>query len=721
MPLTRIFVGCSLCIVILWLFAISALVSASPADSTTRALLKTLVPEATRITDKTPIAADKPPVWTLYKEETLLGYAFQSIDVVDIPAYSGKPINMLVAMDPQGKFIASKVLEHHEPILLVGIPEQKLFDFAQLYSGFSVTDTIRIGGSNNPDVISFDAISGATVTVMVVNETIMRAARKVARALELPGFSASDQVLPATIKANLYTPADWLQLLGDGSLRRLALTRGQVDTAFAGTEAEEIDRAKSSQQDDIFIELVYAPLNIPTIGRNLLGESQYQWLMGELLPGDQAIAVLGKGRYSFKGNGYVRGGIFDRTQLRQAGKLISFHDTDYYRLDDVYIDGFPGFSEMAIFIVRSQYEFDSGTPWLIELLVRRQVGALDSVFSSFSGEYQTPEKYIDRPAPVLIDEAFSQPLWISVWQQRQFQIVVLGVSLILLLVVIFLQDWLVHYPRLLHTIRNVFLIYTVVFIGWYTLGQLSVVNVFTFVHALMGDFQWTLFLLDPMLFILWGFVALTILLWGRGIYCGWLCPFGAMQELINQVARKLQVRQFEPPFVVHERLWALKYMILLALFALSLESLGEAERYAEIEPFKTAILLRFQREWGYVLYAVGLLVIAIFTRKFFCRYLCPLGAALAIPSQLRLFDWLKRRKECGVSCQVCAVECEIQAIHPDGHINANECHYCLDCQMTYFDEDKCPPLVTEVRKKAKAEVAAARVRDAKLPNVTLAP
>ncbi|MNP29135.1 putative electron transport protein YccM [compost metagenome] len=155
------------------------------------------------------------------------------------------------------------------------------------------------------------------------------------------------------------------------------------------------------------------------------------------------------------------------------------------------------------------------------------------------------------------------------------------------------------------------------------------------------------------------------------------------------------------PFAVHERLWAIKYIILLLLFGISLESMSTAELFAEVEPFKTAITLRFDRQWWFVLYAVALLVINIFTRKVYCRYICPLGAALAIPTKLRLFDWLKRRKECGNPCQLCAKECEIQAIHPDGRINANECHYCLDCQMTYHNDDKCPPLINKRKKRGK--------------------
>ncbi len=133
--------------------------------------------------------------------------------------------------------------------------------------------------------------------------------------------------------------------------------------------------------------------------------------------------------------------------------------------------------------------------------------------------------------------------------------------------------------------------------------------------------------------------------------------------------------------------------------------MSTAEKLAEVEPFKTSFLLVFNREWWFVTYAVCLLVVSIFTRKVYCRYICPLGAALAIPTKLRLFDWLKRRPECGSPCKLCAKECEIQAIHPDGRINANECHHCLDCQVTYENENRCPPLVM-AKKKGKRKIAA---------------
>ena len=142
-------------------------------------------------------------------------------------------------------------------------------------------------------------------------------------------------------------------------------------------------------------------------------------------------------------------------------------------------------------------------------------------------------------------------------------------------------------------------------------------------------------------------------------------------------------------------------MIFLALFGLSLYSLDVAEHYAEVEPFKTAIILKFARAWPYVLFVVVLLGIGLFIERFYCRYLCPLGAALAIPARLRLFDWLKRYRDCGNPCQRCANECMVQAIYPEGNISPNECLNCLHCQVLYQHDEKCPVCIRKFAKRQR--------------------
>ena len=624
----------------------------------------------------------------LDSDDELRGYAFESVDVAPIPAYSGKPVNVLVGIDLDGQIVQADVLSHSEPIMLVGIPESKLNSFADEHESAHVNDRLRVGDN-------LDAISGATVTVIVVSDTIMRSARQVAAEQQL--IADPSQTPPARVREDVFAPANWDELTGDGTIRRLQLTHGEVDASFIGTPAEDYLRSPQPA-DKTFIELFYTYLNPPTAGRNLLGDTGYDQLMAELKDGEHAIAVMGRGDYSFKGSGYVRGGIFDRIELSQGSTRVSFHDRDHIRLGDLTLEGAPSLAERDIFIVREEAGFDPGQPWQLELLVRRASGPLDTEFSRFSADYSVPEAYIERPEPPV-----EEPIWVQVWRDKAFQIAVLSAGLLVLTGIMLFQDVLARHPRVLNPLRLGFKIYTLVFIGWYSLAQLSVVNILTFTNSLISGFSWSSFLIDPMLFILWSFVAVSLLLWGRGVFCGWLCPFGALQDLVNQVARKLNVKQIEVPFGLHERLWAIKYIILLALFAVSLHSLGTAERYAEVEPFKTAITLRFQRDWAFVIYALGLVAISAFNHKFYCRYLCPLGAGLAIPSRLRLFDWLKRhRGSCGTPCQICANECEVAAIHPDGRINANECHYCLDCQVTYHDDQHCPPMVKRRKRYEKA-------------------
>lgn len=693
--------------------------------------VKGYFPSATRFDD----ISGKPPAAAVYDGDKVIGYVFESVMVAPVPAYSGDPVNILVAIDASGKILGAKVLQQNEPILLVGIPVQRLYDFVARYIGHNVKDEIVVGGSDSPGSIKIDAISSATVTSMVVNETIMNAALEVAVSRNLVSGRSVHASAPATVRADYFKAADWTQLTGNGAFRRLHLTRGMVVDAFKGQpESGLVDDPTAPQADsdddghesgghhddgqgnhgpgghgyrnESFIDLYYADITPPTVGRNLLGEPGYTSMMQDLKPGDEAIAVVANGLYSFKGVGYVRGGVFDRLHVMQAGKLFLFKDSDFMVLDDPGLTGMPSFNEKGIFILRHGQGFNPGAPWTMQLLVNRQVGPLKSIYSTFSGSYQIPADYVVQPPKVatnpIPDDA---PLWVKIWYGKRFQIAILAAGLFFLSLILIFQDWVVKRPLLLERVRVGFLIYTVVFIGWYGLAQLSVVNILTFVNAVMHGFHWSTFLMDPLIFILWVFVAVSLLLVGRGVYCGWLCPFGAMQVLINKLARQFKVPQLEPPAYVHERLWAIKYVILLFLFGLSLQSVGLAERFAEIEPFKTAVTLHFMRSWGYVLFAVLLLVGAAFTNKVYCRYVCPLGAGLAISGRWHLFEWLRRRKECGHPCQVCAVECEVRAISPLGPINYNECHYCLDCQVTYNNDRKCPPLVERRKKREKRESA----------------
>ncbi len=672
-----------------------------------------------------------PAIAPVMRGDDLLGYAYLNSDFSSSIGYSGKPIHIVVGIDPKGVIRGFKLVDHKEPIVLIGIPEEKV---VASMNALIDKDMGRVAsGAERPPQV--DIVSGATVTVLVMGDSVSRAAVQLIRSNRL-GVELATGVAPVTEIRKLDTSksetSDWMTLLGDGSVRSLRMTVGEVSEAFrqAG-QTIAADKPETKTPGDRFIDLYLAPVSVPTIGRTLLGDAAYDRLAQRLTPGQSAILVAGDGAYSFKGSGYVRGGIFDRIELLQSGQGVRFRDRDHTRIPAIAADGAPRLREIALFVVPPEFTFDVTQPFELQMLVQRSAEGRNKSVLPYNLSYILPDKYVTieklptpaapratvAPAPgaekalgpgsdLLTDQqiADGQPLWMRMWGMNRVSIGITIAALLVLTGIFFFQDWLVKRPVLFAWVRRSYLLFTLVWLGWYANAQLSVVNVLTFVNSLITGFNWEFFLSAPLIFVLWAAVAAGLLFWGRGPFCGWLCPFGALQELTNNVAQWLKVPQLRLPWGLHERLWPIKYMIFLGLFGLSLYSLALAEMFSEVEPFKTAIVLKFAREWPFVIFALTMLSAGLFIERFYCRYLCPLGAALAIPGRIRMFEWLKRYPECGSPCQRCAKECPVQSIHPEGQINVNECIYCMHCQELYHDDHRCPHMI-QVRLKREKFVA----------------
>ncbi|WP_409999182.1 4Fe-4S binding protein [Bradyrhizobium sp. SZCCHNR1093] len=671
--------------------------------------------------DRFGVPQGEPPIMPVYRGDQLKGYVYLNSDFANSVGYSGKPIHILVGIDPKGVITGLKLVDHKEPIVLIGIPEPRIVAALNGLLGKDMTP-IAHGAEHAPQA---DIVSGATVTVLVMHDSIVRAATRLIRSGRIGAGAAASAAtaqpgVTRTVDPDKSEIRDWGSLLGDGSVRRLHLSIGDVNDAFAKSgNAAAAQNPEPGDAGDTFIDLYVAMASVPTIGRSLLGDEGYQRLKQRLQPGQQAIVVAGDGVYSFKGSAYVRGGIFDRIEVLQEGGSTRFRDKNHMRLGALAAAGAPALREIGLFVTPPEFTLDPTEPWQLQLLVQRSTGSHDKAFLTFDVDYTVPDVYLKhetraaatpataaQPAPATaqpVTDDTEEPLWMRIWRSQTVSIGITALALAVLTGIFFFQNILVRRPRLYTWVRRAYLLFVLVWLGWYANAQLSVVNVVTFINALLTGFHWEFFLAAPLIFILWAATAAGLLFWGRGPFCGWLCPFGALQELTNTVAKWLKVPQITVPWGLHERLWPIKYIIFLGLFGLSLYSVALAEQVAEVEPFKTAIILKFSRSWPFVLYAAALLGIGLFIERFFCRYLCPLGAALAIPGRIRTFEWLRRWKECGSPCQRCAKECPVQSIHPEGHINVNECIYCMHCQELYYDDQRCPHMIQVRLKREKFE------------------
>ncbi len=338
-----------------------------------------------------------------------------------------------------------------------------------------------------------------------------------------------------------------------------------------------------------------------------------------------------------------------------------------------------------------------------ENLKKTEVDADEAAKDTVNEVATEPDAPSDKSAALnyLSEDQDVRREWINLWQSRWLDIAVLLGGLLVLTAALIAQKRFSESSQRLRLLRTIYLFFTLGFIGWYAQGQLTIVNITAALESLVSGGDLSFLMNDPMTVILWLFVGVTLLVWGRGTFCGWLCPFGALQELISLIADAIGVRQRRLRAALDERLKWVKYAVLFTLLASLYIAPRFAEKAVEIEPFKTAISFYFQRDWPYVLWALACLVLSVMVYRGYCRYICPLGAALASMNFLQRWSWIPRRDACGTPCQSCRHRCEYQAIAPTGKINYSECFQCLDCVSIYQDDQRCLPLIQN-RKSANA-------------------
>ncbi len=683
------------------------------------------------------VTGDPPSVPVVIGGE-VVGYLMSTHDTVRSTGFAGEPYDILVGIDLAADLKGIILLEHYEPI--IG-PSMIRGDLLQAFlDRLKNLPTMRANRATQRAAV--DGVSGATVSSKLMRSAAFASARKVAMitglvqaqtnkaglSIDLGSQLAGNDGLLATSPTGNLTAGNqsisvvsredrrWRDLIAAADIGRLTITNADAAAAFPA----DLDLTAFRQRppDGTFFEVYTGMVTPDGIGRNVYGQRWHNFNMAQVSLGDQIVLIAALGKYRVLGSGQVRTNVrsnFERVAIVQNGKTIALTRDKMLKHNAVRVHGAPRFKEQELFRLRPRDGFDPFEPWALRIEIRPDaVGAPTGTEPAYvTVPYRIPAAFVMGNDFALEEAGFKEPVyallgqvrvstlneWQTIWLERRVDIAILAVILAVLTLLIVFQHKYVRNRRVHAAVRFGFLVVILVWLGWYKDAQLTSINIITYFESAFADLDPVLFLLDPLIFLLSLYVAITLVLWGRGVFCGWLCPFGALQEILGKIAQWLKVPQITVPETLQERLWAVKYVVVFVVFGLALFSMEAAIKAAEVEPFKTAIVVGFARSWPYLLYAGLLLAIGLTIERFFCRFLCPLGGALAILGRFHLLDWLKRRPECGSPCQVCRASCPIGAIKVDGGIDMNECYQCLDCQVDYFDDTVCPPLVAR-RKRA---------------------
>ncbi len=621
------------------------------------------------------------------------GYVFETEPLAPLPGFSGAPINVLVVLDLEGKFLDVQLISHNEPIFVSGLGEAPFRKFFEQYGGLSISDSIVVGtpygeGASGSSLVYLDGVTKATASVRIAHESVMGAALAVARE-KMQGIATSPPAYPDPEYSENLT---WDDLVSQGIATRKQLSNAEINALFAGTRWADDDPEASDFPDEAYLDLWIVDLGPQSIAKAALSDDTYEELQRfmEISDNDEPLLLIETARHGLVSEEFVRNTSPDWLSAEQDGLPVALRDAD------LFVELAAGAPDGTAMILRTDRRlgFDPSRDWTLKVLALREHGVFQPEIGSVTIEvaHSTPDRFFTRPVQIK-----PAPPWLEALRNRQTDMIVLAVFLTGLLVALaFKMNALAALPRFT-PVRLAILAVVTGFIGWWGQGQLSIVTVIGTLRAAVEGGSFAFLLYDPFSLLIWAVTIAGFVAWGRGLFCGWLCPFGALQEFAHHLGRLLRVPQIAMPAAWDKRLKYLKYVILAGLIAIAFIAPDQADKAAEVEPFKTAITTFFVREWYYVAYAVFWLVLGMVMFKGFCRYVCPLGAVMAIGGLLRGRDWIARREECGSPCQLCRVKCQYGAIKRTGEIQYSECFQCLDCVTIHDDPKQCVPLILKER------------------------
>ncbi|MBO9406686.1 4Fe-4S binding protein [Shimia sp. R9_1] len=630
------------------------------------------------------------------------GYIFETEPLAPLPGFAGAPINVLVTLDLEGNYLDMRLLQHNEPIFVSGLGNAAFHKFFEQYRGHNIASSLVVGtpygdaGSASGSLVYLDGVTKATASVRIAHESILAATTQIARE-KMQGVAAGP---PAHPTPDYVEDLTWNDLVEQGLAQRFLVTNAEIEAVFEGTLWADDDPEAQDDPDGAYLDLWIVDVGPPSIARAILDEDTFAELQEflEISDFDEPLLLLEAGRHGLVSEDFIRNTSPDWLSAEQFGLPVALRDSDLFV--GLHRDVPNHLHDATTMILRTDRRlgFDPTSEWQLNVLALREHGTFMPQIGSetLSVTHSTDARFFTRP-----EVPKPLPPWREALRNRQTDLIVLGVSLIALFAALFSKMHALASWRWFTPARLTFLAVMTGFVGLWGQGQLSIVTVIGVLRTAWEGGTYAFLLYDPFSLLVWGAAIIGFILWGRALFCGWLCPFGALQEFAHHIGRALRLPEIEPSAFWDKRLKALKYVILASLVGLIFISPQHIDKAAEVEPFKTAITTFFIREWYYVAYAVGLLLLSTVLFKGFCRYVCPLGAFMAIGGLLRGRDWIARREECGSPCQLCKVRCNYKSIAPKGEIQYSECFGCLDCVTIHDDAQTCVPLVLAARARER--------------------
>jgi len=655
--------------------------SAQDVNRVRASLLRDVMPEADRFEE----ASGNPPVRRAFKGDELLGYVFVNTDIPpEVFGYSG-PIETVIGMKPDGTLTGMRVVDYHETYMRTRGDFLRSGDFQQQFAGKSVGDPFRIG----EDV---DGISRVSISVRATVRGIRQASRSVAttymrmpeqpaapiedltslswfdmRAMGIaPRFEIQEEGRDTPLGVSLLhleTEALARYLFGDlyNYALRAVEDRPEIDEMVLyvvdGTRPQlETREGWSIEQDGT--TTVIPPEDVEMLGGPWEGVLQGETsLVGVILLDDEKVDIARPMTFVFDRGPDLGTYRVDFVSQRAKAMVAEAETPAVAAATVASAEGAGSTAPASDAVSQPATATDDAAAAVPELDATSSTAPTPSVSSEASPALAQLDllDFEEEPEPSLVERLLLDVSWARMgW-----------VALVLVLAT------LAFFTKR-KAIRWVSLATTFAVLGYVDGGFLSVSHITSAIWV--GP---SVFLNDLPLLLMVTFTVLAIVFWGR-IFCGYLCPFGALQDFIDAVVPKRFQREL--PKGVHRGALKAKYGI-LAIIVLPALAGSETSLYQYFEPFGTVFSIGPSK----LLWTIAgtILIGSAIVPRFYCRYMCPLGAALALGSVFSL-NRIRRVEQCKL-CKVCERKCPTGAIEGPS-VDFKECVRCNVCEIELLEK-----------------------------------
>ena len=645
--------------VILLLTAISLVFTypayAQRAVPITDELMQELLPGAETFSEK----SGEPPVYQAFRasesgEQQLVGYLFETPDLPPEEMGYSSTVHSLVALDLEGTVTGIEIIQYREAYRSIRGDFLNSERFPNQFFDKHLSEEFRVGRD-------IDGVSRATISSWAVSRGIRNAARRVAQAYlsDLKGIGLESGGALAALEA-----MTWEDMLDGDMITELTVTY--------------------PESSELRLSIMY--LGNEDLGEMMVGATDYSGAEREASNRTSAGTLMLVG---ISGNSNSTGNPFrpERLAIQQGENFFPLPRRQFVYAGSGTSGKIDGKVNFAGAIVMDP-SIDVTQPLTVQYDTSESMGSFENVVTT---EYVLP--------PIGVALATGQPWedpgaddgmdfgsfenesgFARLINEARIGQVLAMVGLFSLVMTAFL--------RKSATIRWVALACTLGYLGWYDGGFLSISHITSGLK--IGP---SMYLNDAPVLLLVVFTLVTTLLWGR-IFCSSLCPFGALQDFITRIVPKRF--QLKVPQKIHDKAIYIKYGILALILGLTFVA-ADVVIFQYFEPFGTIFF--FSR--SLVLWSILLIFLlgAVFVPRFYCRYVCPLGASLGVISLISP-NRIKRVEQCDV-CKVCEHACPTGAIRGP-NIDFKECVRCDLCEIKLIARSGvCKHSIEDVKARVK--------------------